>query len=267
MIQMMPSLSGPIFDGDPSDYERGRWLNTLANLPIFDRAASGSVERILASAHFRRHPRHERIYSEGEPASHAWFLIEGTARVFQSDGQGGRYTPKIFVAPTHFGDLASLARLNAYRSSIEALIPTVSARVPRELLLELLEEDHGLCLSWLFSVARQHAVTIDADRQSVFGGLFARIANLLLSYGEAFGVGEDRMTGIDHPLSYASLATDAGCTRRRAIAITQELSRSGLVKAAGGGWRIDQHRLKERLAPGRLSLAYSVLKPEGEPRS
>jgi CRP-like cAMP-binding protein len=261
MIQMMP-LSGPIFDGDPSDQERGSWLNTLANLPIFDRAESSSVERILGSAHFRRHQRQEHIYGEGDPASHAWFLIEGTARVFQSDGQGGRYTPKIFVAPTHFGDLASLARLKAYRSSIEALVPAVSARVARALLIELLEEDHGLCLSWLFSVARQHAVTIDADRQSVFGGLFARIANVLLSYSDAFGVDEDGMTAIDHPLSYASLATDAGCTRRRAIAITQTLSRSGMVRAGASGWQIDQRRLKDSLAPGRLSLAYSLFKSE-----
>jgi CRP-like cAMP-binding protein len=132
--------------------------------------------------------------------------------------------------------------------------------VPLPLLIELLESDHGLCLSWLFSVARQHAVTIDADRQSMFGGLMARVANLLLSYGEAFGAKSDGMTAIDHPLSYATLAQDAGCTRRRAITVAQDLARQGLVKAVSGGWLIRSDRLRQALQPGRLSLTYSAAK-------
>jgi CRP-like cAMP-binding protein len=251
-------MGSPVFEGHASESERLRWLNILANLPIFDRADSASVKRLLSEVSFRRIAAGHRIYTEGDPAEHAWFLIEGAARVFQMDGQGSRYTPKIFVAPTHFGDLAGLAQLGAYRSSVEALIPTVTARVPLALLIELLESDHGLCLSWLFSVARQHAVTIDSDRQSMFGGLLARIANLMLSYGEAFGVESDGMTAIDHPISYATLAADAGCTRRRAITIAQSLARLGLVKAGGGSWLIKTERLRQALAPGRLSLTYSA---------
>jgi CRP-like cAMP-binding protein len=254
----MAAQAGPCFVDGATEIERARWVNTLANLAIFDRAAGASVERLLGSARFERHARGKLLYREGERALDAWFLIEGSARVFQTDGRGGRYTPKIFVAPTHFGDLAAIAHLGVYRSSIEALAPSISARVPCELLIELLERDHGLCLSWLFSVARQHAVTIDSDRQSVFGGLFARVANLFLSYGEAFGVDEGGMTAIDHPLSYSTLAADAGCSRRRAIAIAQELVRSGMMKAGGGSWLIRTERLRETLAPGRLSLAYSV---------
>src|SRR5687767_3087523 len=108
-----PSLPpGPSFAADVSEIERRRWLNVLANLPIFDRAAGATVEGLLAEAMFRRHAAGETVYREGEAAANAHFLIEGTVRVYQvgrtSDVQ---YTPKIFRAPTHFGDLAGLARL------------------------------------------------------------------------------------------------------------------------------------------------------------
>lgn len=250
--------AGPAFEDDASELERRRWLNVLANLPIFDKAAGTTVEELLSNAEFRRHAPGRVIYAEGSSATHAFFLISGTARVFQSDSGRSEYTPKIFLAPTHFGDLASLARLGEYRSSIQALVESVTARVPAGVLIELLERDHGLCLSWLFSVARQHAVTIDSDRQSVFGGLVARMANTFLSYGDAFGVAADGATAIDHPLSYTKLAQHVGCTRRRAITVAQQMARQGLVKSSRDGWLIFRDRLRDSLAPGRLSLAYSL---------
>jgi CRP-like cAMP-binding protein len=124
-------------------------------------------------------------------------------------------------------------------------------------LRRCLEDDHGLCLAWLYSVARQHSVTIDSDRQNVFGGLQARLANVLLSYGDAFGQADGQLLGIDHPLSYNKLAHQVGCTRRTIIRVMNQLQRFGAVKRAGDCWVIDAERLAHELTPGRLSLAHS----------
>jgi CRP-like cAMP-binding protein len=238
--------------------ERARWANTMANLPLLERASGGTVEEIISSSIFERHDPNARLFDEHEPASFAWVLLEGTVRVYQGDDQGGEYTPKIFSAPTHFGDLSAIAGLDTYRSSVEALTRCVTAKIPMPVIHEALESDHRLCLSWLKSVARQHSVTIDSDRQNVFGGLKSRVANVLLSYAEIFGIDERGLTGIDHPLSYGKLARHVGCTRRGAIKVMQQLEKSSVVRMTSDGWCIDKLRMQASLLPGRLSLASSL---------
>ena len=238
--------------------ERARWANTLANLPLLENATSATVERIVSSSIFARHAPSEVVFEERERAAYAWVLLEGTVRVYQGDDRGGEYTPKIFSAPTHFGELAALAGLASYRSSVESLTACVTARIPMTVIEESLANDHALCLSWLKSVARQHSVTIDSDRQNVFGGLKSRVANVLLSYAEVFGVADQGLVGIDHPMSYGKLARQVGCTRRGVIKVMQQLERTHTVAHGEGSWAIDKARLQASLLPGRLSLASSL---------
>jgi hypothetical protein len=82
--------------------------------------------------------------------------------------------------------------------------------------------------------------------------LGARLANILLSYADAFGV------AADHRLSYADLARHTASHRRSVISAMQELARRNLVKQTGEGWVIDAKRLLEVLLPGRLSLTSSI---------
>jgi CRP-like cAMP-binding protein len=249
---------GPVFPSDAGSFERSHWMNTFANMRLLEKASSATLEAMTAHAVFQRYAPNVLIFDEREPALFVFFILDGVARVYQGHDNGAQYTPKIFRAPTHFGDLGALAGLGQYRSSVEAITACVVARVPIEIAEQCLAVDHGLALSWLYSVARQHSCTIDLDRQNVFGTLTTRLANVLLSYGEVFGVRTGTMHLIDHALSYTKLAQQVGCHRRNAIAAIKRMVERKLVTTTSDGMMIDAQRLLAEVLPNRLSLAHSL---------
>lgn len=253
----MRAGAGPSFDAECAE-DRQRWVNRLANMPILEAAATGTVEAILAAAEFRTLPPGAILTREGAPADDMFFLLEGVVRVFQRGPDGTEYTPKLFRAPAHAADLAGLARSPTYRSSTEALTRCAAAFTPFPVIAEALARDHHLALAWLRSVARQHLLTIDHDRQSMFGGLPARIANVLASYAEVFGVPGEGLTAIEHPLSYGMLARQAGCGRRAAIKVLQEMSARGWIDTTPPRWRVDRRALEAARVPGVLGLCFSL---------
>jgi CRP/FNR family transcriptional regulator len=250
------------FPCDATAEERRKWINVAANLPVFERATTETVEQFLSQAVFRRYRPLEMIFRQGDPALSVFFLIEGILRVFQRSETGIEYTPKVFRAPVFFGDLPRLSGFTTERSSVEALVPSVLAIVPFDVLEQQLERDHGLCLSWLYSRAKQHSISIDADQQNVFGGLPARLANIILSYADVFGIENGDQIEIDHELTYQALAQHVGCSRRSAIMVMQKMIADGLVRRTGDRWVIAQS-LRRQLTPNRLSLAYSVSPEDG----
>lgn len=247
----------PRFEWEASNGERSRCLNAMANVAVLEAAARETTELLLQNACFRRYAPGEVLYREGQPATAVFFLVDGVLRIFQTNARGVEYSPKIFRASCHLGDLPMLAGLPEYRSSVAALTPAIAAAVPAALVEERLRLDHALCFDWLRLMARKHAMTMDSDRQSVFGGLMARVANVLLSYADVFGQPGRRVITIDHPLSYQRLAEQVGCTRRGAINAMQTLVERGAAQTGSDGWAIEEQLLRESLTPGRLGVAYT----------
>jgi CRP-like cAMP-binding protein len=249
---------GPRFPTDATEIERVRWCNAISNMRVLANASDETLKRCLAAICFRRHESQQVIVSATEPAKSIFFLVEGVVRAFQEE-DGVQYTAKLLTAPTHFGEIALLAGFDTYRSSIAALAPAVTAEMSLALLEAFLADDPKLTRAWLYSVARQFSVTIDFLKQTVFGGVAARLANVLLSYGRAFGQAhEDDWIMIDYQLSYADLGREAACTRRAVIIAMQTFAEQGVVKRHGAHWAIRPAQLEACLLPGRLSLTHAL---------
>lgn len=250
--------AGPQFPLDATERERAEWVNVVANMRVLSEASAETVEQLIRNARFERRPAKTVVVRATDAPEHLHFLIVGTVRVFQARGEL-QYTPKILTAPTHFGELAPLAGLPHHQSNLETLTEAVTAHVPFACFEARLALDSALCRAWLYSVARQFAVTIDYLKQNVFSGLEARIGNVLLSYSEAFG--QDREEGwrtVGYGLSYAELAAQTACSRRAAINVMNAMQAAGVARATDEGWHIQPKALLEELLPGRLSLRYSL---------
>ena len=237
---------GPTYPEDASERERAAWANQFANLVLFEDVTPETLTIMFGASVFRRLGPGELVFHADEPARFVFTMLEGIARGFQQNPRGLEYTSKVFRAPSHFGELAALGGLTTYRSSIAAVTPLVVAATPIPVLEELLAKDHALCRAWLYSIARQHSVTIDFARQHAFGNLSTRLANTLLSFAEAFGVEGDGLHLIRHRLSYAELAHHTASTRRATITAMQELSSRGIVSGTSDGWRSAAARLADR---------------------
>lgn len=254
----MAEKNAPTFPDDATDDERIAWVNAIANMRVLAQASGETVEALLGQITFRRHEPKALIVDATAAADRVYFLVAGVVRVFQAQDKV-QYTAKLLTPPVHFGELAPLAGLETNQSNIEAVTPCAAGELALSSLETLLAEDAALCRAWLYSVARQFSVTIDFLKQNVFGGVAARLANVLLSYAQALGKeSADGWTDIGVELSYAQLARQAACTRRSAIDVMKAMANEGAVLHVGeSGWKIKPQPLHDLLLPGRLSLAYA----------
>lgn len=248
---------GQVFPKDSTERERSEWVNAVANMWVFAEANQETTQLVISNAVFRRRRAGDRLVDARAATGKVHFLISGIVRVFQEQSDL-QYTPKLLSAPAHFGDVAALAGLPHAQSSLEMLTNGVTAEVSFALIETRLAVDPALCRAWLYSLSRQFAVTIDYLKQNIFGGLPARIANVLLSYAEVFGAEiEPGWRSVGFELSYADLARQTACSRRAAINTMNAMQETGAARQTESGWQIQPELLLEELLPGRLSLRYS----------
>jgi CRP-like cAMP-binding protein len=238
--------AGPWFEPSIDAGEHRRWTTALAHLPILDDADGATVERMIASATFKRYRPGDVVVREGDPAVAFFALLDGAVRAVLQHPSGLEFTPVIFRAPAQFAELAGLSGTGRYGSHLEALTPAVAAAIPIAVLQRALDDDHRLCRRWLDSVVRQFSESIRCRRQQFFGDFMERAAHLLLSYVEATHA--DAQDAIDFDLSYAAIARQLGCTRRNAIRVMQELESRELVRPQTTGWTVDLARLRSYLS-------------------
>lgn len=247
-----------------SEDERLRALQVFANYPLLEQAQVPSVERLLGAAQLLRAPPSWLVLQEGAPAGDVWFLLDGVARIYHEADDGRQFTPKIMRAPNHFGDLERIAGEELNGQSVRTMTSSVLARVPWEEVQRVLLDDHAACLGWLTGIASQFVYTIDAHRQQVFGDLAARVANLLLSFAEAFGRADKEGVVIDHPLSRDGLAKQVGSVKRAVLRVVQDFEQRGFVASSSTGGMIlkDVARMVEHTLPRRRGLLHRARQPK-----
>jgi CRP-like cAMP-binding protein len=240
--------------------EHRRALQMLANYPLFEGATASSVETIVSAARMFRSPQGARVRLEGTEIMAVHFLLDGCVRVIHEHGRL-EFTPKILAAPCHFGDLQAIAGLTTAMQSVEVVTEAIIAEVPWSAIREVLISDHPVCLAWLESFAEQFLLTVDANRHTMFSSLRGRVANVLLSYGEA--VGRPASGGVELPVSLSrdQLARHVGSVKRVVIKVMQELAHAGLVDVRGSTMFVRAEELVRETLPRRLGLTQKTSKP------
>ncbi len=238
--------------------ERIEAIQRLANYPLFDRASSRSIERVVASAQLIGADADAIVRVGGTPEQHVTFLLSGSLRVFHRVEDGREFTPKLLIAPNHFGDLQQLAGGRAHVQSVEVVTSAVLALVPFAVLDEVLRDDGPLCRDWLSGLASQFISTIDSDRHNAFVPLAGRIDNVLLSYADAFGAAE-RGKAIVVPLSRARIAKHVGTVKRCVARVLKSFEERRVIEAHERHLvlRAPDVLAKETL-PQRLGLAHRM---------
>jgi len=231
----------------------------LANYPLLERANPDSVSTLVKRAELVKAPKGTKLLTEGEPASNVFFLLDGAVRVFNSHPDGREFTPKIYAAPAHFGDLELIAGTGFNSATAVTLGDTVLAVVDWKTLRELILVDHQLCAGWLSGIAAQFVKTIDVDRHNVFLGIPGRVANALLSYGELFGTETEEGIRVDVPMSRNQLAKQVGACKRSIINVVQNFVEKGWVDFEGTSMVIKKsHALMASTLQRRLGLNHQA---------
>jgi len=123
-----------------------RRIPMLASLPepVLAELMALAVETPLA--------RGEVLFSDGEPAAFLPLLLSGRVKLYRSDSEGREQVLHLVRAPASFGEAAVFGP-GVFPATAEALEDGRLARVPRDVLLDLLRRRPEVSLALLASLS------------------------------------------------------------------------------------------------------------------
>jgi CRP-like cAMP-binding protein len=241
--------------------ERLRALQHLANYPLLVDASEAAIRRIVEDATLLVADCGEQVLAPGADAAVVSFLLSGSVRIYHRLGPGREYTPKILIAPNHFGDVQLLAGAEVRPQSVDVLREATIALVPWRTMHLVLADDPRACMAWLEGLASQFLYTIDSDRHNAFTGLPGRIANVLLSYADAFGRPQSGAIEIEARLSRESIARHVGSVARSVVRVLKGLEERRIIDSHRARLVIrDANALRRWTLPGRVGLSHRLPK-------
>jgi CRP-like cAMP-binding protein len=170
-----------------------------------------------------RVPRGETIFSEGDPAEHAYKVVSGCVRLSRHLADGRRQVTQ-FLFP---GDFFSFMEFGEQRFTAEAVNDAVLMSFPQNALLKIGEERPSVQERFLTLVAQR---VIDAHSHLVILGRAAaneRVASFLVFLWERIGGEDDDV--LDVPMSRLDIADYLGLTIETVCRVLSEMKREGIV--------------------------------------
>jgi CRP-like cAMP-binding protein len=242
-------------------------LSPLRAIPLF--AASpphileswlrGSVMRTLRGGHM--------ILAEGEDATHVFTLLSGVVRVFFRGQERRKIVAKLFSGPAFFGEMEVLTGI-PHLESVDVLQTARVLATPKAIFLEALRRDHALTARLLLDLSARFCVTAHLAKCAAFQTVEHRLASLLLSYGEVWGVLDGKVLRISRPMTLDELADGLGVNRRSIERTLSEFERRGWVSRHKKHLSLtDVRSLEQCSGELRLGVDYSLLKAESRPNS
>jgi CRP-like cAMP-binding protein len=171
-----------------------------------------------------RVPRGETIFSEGDPAEHAYKVISGCVRLSRHLADGRRQVTQ-FLFP---GELFSFMELGEHKFMAEAVSDAVLMSFPQKALLRLSEARPSVQERFLALVAKQ--VLDTHTHLMILGRATAseRVASFLVSLWKRIGVEDDEV--LDVPMSRLDIADYLGLTIETVCRVLAEFKRGRIIE-------------------------------------
>lgn len=206
----------------------------------------------------------EQLVSSGDSGEHLYVVLSGTVRIYHRSEDGRELVVKLLRAPNSYGDIAVLHDL-PFLENLAAVDESLVAKIPVPEYVAFLKQHKNAAFENLKHMGAAFCVAA-RNEQQVFAPIKQRIANLLLSYADFYGVHQDegaaRDVMVTHPLSQNDVAQSLAVVRRSVAQILGEWQKSGIITKQDGFFvlnRVDW--LEELAAPIRGSLCYYIGMP------
>lgn len=193
-------------------------------------------EQVLEKMEVRSYKKNEPIYSEGDVPSHLLCLVSGKVKIFKG-GVGGRaQIVRVINAVECFGYRAAFAEEN-YVTAAAAFEPSVIARIPINLIRQLIMRNSGL--AWFFmhrlaiALGMSDARTVNLTQKHIRG----RLAESILFLKASYGTEEDGQTLTVYP-SREDMANLSNMTTSNAIRTLSLFVQEKLIALDGRKIRI-----------------------------
>jgi CRP-like cAMP-binding protein len=222
---------------NPSRFSSNPVSAVLARSPDGDAAA---LQRVAVKVRFRRN---ETVFSDGDPAHHAYKMISGVVRLCKHMPDGRRQIAGFRLPGEFFGLMES----GEYRYTAEAVSDIVLSSYPQHQLATLADERPALRRQFVGAVVRHIE---EMEEQIVLLGRQTakeRVAAFLVALSKRTGSEDDDI--IDVPMSRHDMADFLGLTIETVCRALSDLKRSGDIEAI----TLHQFRLRGLIALRELA--------------
>ncbi len=222
----------------------------LARHPLWRLIEPQHVQNVLRMSEWASFQPRKTVLRMGEPPTHAFFLAEGTVRVFHRRGRR-EILVKLFRAPALFGEMEVLCDI-PFLEYVTTLERSHLLRVPAQAFRFLVKQQRSFAAALVEDLSARLCIATVNERSLMFDDVEARVIDLLCDYAALYSA-----EVLDPKINQRSLASDLGVSRKAVAAAFASLQRGGLVKKVGRTWRLDMASLRQKRTRA-LALGYAL---------
>ena len=207
---------------------------------VFVQVLDSSVPRSVEEGGF--------FFLQGDPATHAYVLVEGRVKMIQITPNGQQITMRILTPGQTYAGIALLNPRAGYPATAQAVENSTALAWGTAHLRELVEKDPSISLNVMSLMHGYISELQERQKALVTDRVEQRIARILLKLAAQSGRKIDEGVLIDLPITRQDIAEMSGTTLYTVSRTLNEWERSGLLE-------IGRERVVIREPHGLVSIA------------
>jgi CRP-like cAMP-binding protein len=189
---------------------------------VFEQAMDASVARSVEEDGY--------FFLQGDPATHAYVLVEGRVKMIQITPNGQQITMRIMTPGQTYGGIALLNPRAGYPATAQAVENSTALAWDTAHLRELVEKDPAISLNVMSLMHGYISELQERQKALVTDRVEQRIARILLKLANQSGKKIDEGVLIDLPITRQDIAEMSGTTLFTVSRTLNEWERSGLLE-------------------------------------
>jgi CRP/FNR family transcriptional regulator, nitrogen oxide reductase regulator len=189
---------------------------------LFGQVMIASVPRSVEEGGF--------FFLQGDPASHAYVLVEGRVKMIQITPNGQQITMRIMTPGQTYGGIALLNPRAGYPATAQAVEDSAALAWDTASLRELVSKDPSISLNVMGLMHGYISELQERQKALVTDRVEQRIAHILLKLAGQSGRKIEQGVLIDMPIARQDIAEMSGTTLFTVSRTLNEWERSGLLE-------------------------------------
>ncbi|MGB7873285.1 MAG: Crp/Fnr family transcriptional regulator [Anaerolineales bacterium] len=170
------------------------------------------------------------FFMQGDPATHAYVLVQGRVKMIQITPTGQQITMRIMTPGQTYGGIALLNPRAGYPATAQAVQDSIALAWDTDHLRNLVEKDPSISLNVMGLMHGYISELQERQKALVTERVEQRIARILLKLAAQSGKKIDDGVLIDLPITRQDIAEMSGTTLYTVSRTLNEWERSGLLE-------------------------------------
>ena len=220
----------------------------LRRVVAFRSGSDEELQLLLGASTPRTVEEGEYFFLQGDPAEHAYVLVDGQVKLLQSNPQGQTVNLRTLYPWQLFGALGAVRELGQYPASAQALEDSSALAIPSVFLRDMLRTHPNLSMDLMQLMTSYIQEMQSRYMQLATERVEQRICRSVLRLASQSG--QMVKDGVELALSREDLAEMSGTTLYTVSRVLADWHRRGLVEAGRERVRIRQPHALVRIAEG-----------------